>query len=284
MGELQIPKQILEKLLTESDLNMHFKLAEGQLFEWVGRPSPPVENIDRQDKDCEVIQQGDAIQMGQTSKTSGAGSCTKGKDADVGERKEDSDMIAEHENDYIREINKKRKLMQDKAEIHESKKRDFIKKRALVKSGGALAIGDVVTFPAHESDKCRLSGSTVVAVVVQRDNEKQLNTLGTRGGDILKARYQDGTVSKKTNVSLNSMGLQKVFDEYQQKGPREFKKVSERAAIITENTSVSHASSLNRIICKCEKGTCKNCTCVKNNRKCTDRCHGGKPNKSCLNC
>ena len=100
----------------------------------------------------------------------------------------------------------------------------------------------------------------------------------------MKGRYQDGTVHKKTNVSLSSMGLKKVFDDYRQKEPREFKKVSERTALISENTSVSNASSLNRIICKCEKGTCNNCKCVKNNRKCTERCHGGKPNKSCVNC
>ena len=99
VGELQIPKHILKKLLTESDLNLHFKLAEGQLFEWIGRPSPPVESIDKHDKDCEVIKHGDVIQMGQTSNPSEDDSCTNGKDDVVGERKEASDMIAEHEND-----------------------------------------------------------------------------------------------------------------------------------------------------------------------------------------
>ena len=46
MGELQIPKNILKKLVSESDLNLHLKLAEGQLFEWVGRPVPQEEQIE----------------------------------------------------------------------------------------------------------------------------------------------------------------------------------------------------------------------------------------------
>ena len=272
MGELQIPKNILEKLVSESDLNLHLKLAEGQLFERVGRPVPQEEQIEMYE-DSQPIKNGENLRMGQTlnEETTTTEEPTEDRDA--------------NEYAYMQDINKKRKIVRDRAEVHESKKRNFIKKRALKKSGGELAVGDVVTFPAHDSDRCRLSGATIVAVVVDRDNEKHLNILGTRGGDLLTAWYQDGgTVQKRPNISLGSMGLQEIFNTYRKDGDRDLKRVSERGAIITENPSVSKASSLNKIICKCEKGDCKNCKCVKNNRKCTDRCHGGKGNKLCTNC
>ena len=268
VGELQIPKRILDKLVSESDLNLHLKLAEGQLFEWVGRPVPQEEPIEMYEN-CQPIQKGETLTMGPPLN----------EEAATEEEKEDMNA-----NEYMLEINKKRKVVRDKAEEHENKKRNTIKKRALMKSGGELAVGDIVTFPAHDSDRCRLSGATIVAVVVDRDNEKHLNTLGTRGGDLLKARYQDGSVKKHTKVSLGSLGLQKVFDKYSKDGDKDFKYISERGAIITENPSVSKASSLNKIICRCEKGNCKSCKCAKNGRKCTDRCHGGKVNKLCTNC
>ena len=268
VGELQIPKRILNKLVTESDLNMHFKLAEGQLFEWVGKPIPQEEVIEEYEN-CQTIQKGETLRMGPPLNEEKA----------TGETKENM-----NENEYMLDINKKRKVVRDKAGEHENKKRNTIKKRAMKKSGGELAIGDIVTFPAHNSDRCRLSGATIVAVVVDRDNEKNLNTLGTRGGDLLKARYQDGTVKKHVKVSLGSLGLQKVFDKYSKDGNKDFKYVSERGAIITENPSVSKATSLNKIICRCEKGNCTSCKCAKHNRKCTDSCHGGKVNKFCKNC
>lgn len=278
VGELQIPKHILEKFATESDLNLHLKLAEGQLFEWVGRPVPREEKIDKYE-DCQPIQKGECLRMGQALNNS----VTQGGEKEL-EAEEKTECQDTHENQYMVDINKKRKLVRERAEVHECKKRNIIKKRALIKSGGELDIGDIVTFPAHDSDRCRLSGATIVAVVVDRDQEKQLNTLATRGGDLLKARYRDGTVIKRPNVSLGSMGLQEVFDKFRKNGGKDFKRVSERAAIIMENTSVSEASSLNRIICRCEKGNCKSCKCAKSNRKCTDKCHGGKVSKLCSNC
>jgi hypothetical protein len=40
VGDLCIPNDILKKLSTESELNSVLKLAEGVLFEWVGRQRP----------------------------------------------------------------------------------------------------------------------------------------------------------------------------------------------------------------------------------------------------
>ena len=70
----------------------------------------------------------------------------------------------------------------------------------------------MVYFTASVSDRNRLTPITVVAVVVDRDDEKRLNTLGIRQGSLLKERYPDRNLDVRSKVPRGScMGLANYF-------------------------------------------------------------------------
>ena len=60
VGDLCIPNDILKKLSTESELNSVLKLAEGVLFEWVGRQRPQEPLIEEYEM-CSPIKPGEVL-------------------------------------------------------------------------------------------------------------------------------------------------------------------------------------------------------------------------------
>ena len=64
VGELQLKRDVMKSLETESDLNLHLNLANGQMLEWVGRPSPPVETIEPYQY-CQPVRRGENLVLNQ---------------------------------------------------------------------------------------------------------------------------------------------------------------------------------------------------------------------------
>jgi hypothetical protein len=354
IGHLCIPKDRLQRLTNECELNAMLKIGEGILFEWVGRErlmEPLVENDmmcspirndevlealeheDTENSNTNADQSGNNTGMGisadedgdDTLDNHGGGRIVIAdkQDAVLGNRKEDEEneeeddlmrsedevgnrkedeVIAdkpqdevgnrkedeenEEEDDLMRSDSVRdntRKRTREIAKNNQVKMGSLMKKRALKKGGGECQVGDVVSFGAADADRNRLTASNVVGVVVERDDTRQLNTLGLKTGALLKDRYPDAQL-KKIQTSRESMGLENVFQTYCDAGAAGMKRVAARQAIIHENRKVAELTAMSYIVCRCQKGNCRNCKCSKNGRHCTDKCHRGEYNSKCENC
>ena len=353
IGHLCIPKDRLQRLTNECELNAMLKIGEGILFEWVGRErlmEPLVENDMmcspiRNDEVLEALEHEDTENSNTNADQSGNNTGTgisadeDGDDTldnhgggriviadkqdevlgnrkedeeneeeddlmrsedEVGNRKEDEviadkqdevgnrkeDEENEEEDDLMRSDSVRdntRKRTREIAKNNQVKMGSLMKKRALKKGGGECQVGDVVSFGAADADRNRLTASNVVGVVVERDDTRQLNTLGLKTGALLKDRYPDAQL-KKIQTSRESMGLENVFQTYCDAGAAGMKRVAARQAIIHENRKVAELTAMSYIVCRCQKGNCRNCKCSKNGRHCTDKCHRGEYNSKCENC
>jgi hypothetical protein len=315
IGHLCIPKDRLQRLTNECELNAMLKIGEGILFEWVGRErlmEPLVENDmmcspirndevlealeheDTENSNTNADQSGNNTGMGisadedgdDTLDNHGGGRIVIAdkQDAVLGNRKEDEEN--EEEDDLMRSDSVRdntRKRTREIAKNNQVKMGSLMKKRALKKGGGECQVGDVVSFGAADADRNRLTASNVVGVVVERDDTRQLNTLGLKTGALLKDRYPDAQL-KKIQTSRESMGLENVFQTYCDAGAAGMKRVAARQAIIHENRKVAELTAMSYIVCRCQKGNCRNCKCSKNGRHCTDKCHRGEYNSKCENC
>ena len=353
IGHLCIPKDRLQRLTNECELNAMLKIGEGILFEWVGRErlmEPLVENDMmcspiRNDEVLEALEHEDTENSNTNADQSGNNTGTgisadeDGDDTldnhgggriviadkqdevlgnrkedeeneeeddlmrsedEVGNRKEDEviadkqdevgnrkeDEENEEEDDLMRSDSVRdntRKRTREIAKNNQVKMGSLMKKRALKKGGGECQVGDVVSFGAADADRNRLTASNVVGVVVERDDTRQLNTLGLKTGALLKDRYPDAQL-KKIQTSRESMGLENVFQTYCDAGAAGMKRVAARQAIIHENRKVAELTAMSYIVCRCQKGNCRDCKCSKNGRHCTDKCHRGEYNSKCENC
>ncbi len=316
IGHLCIPKDRLQRLTNECELNAMLKIGEGILFEWVGRErlmEPLVENDMmcspiRNDEVLEALEHEDTENSNTNADQSGNNTGTgisADEDGDdtldnhgggriviadkqdevLGNRKEDEEN--EEEDDLMRSDSVRdntRKRTREIAKNNQVKMGSLMKKRALKKGGGECQVGDVVSFGAADADRNRLTASNVVGVVVERDDTSQLNTLGLKTGALLKDRYPDAQL-KKIQTSRESMGLENVFQTYCDAGAAGMKRVAARQAIIHENRKVAELTAMSYIVCRCQKGNCRNCKCSKNGRHCTDKCHRrGEYNSKCENC
>ena len=315
IGHLCIPKDRLQRLTNECELNAMLKIGEGILFEWVGRErlmEPLVENDMmcspiRNDEVLEALEHEDTENSNTNADQSGNNTGTgisADEDGDdtldnhgggriviadkqdevLGNRKEDEEN--EEEDDLMRSDSVRdntRKRTREIAKNNQVKMGSLMKKRALKKGGGECQVGDVVSFGAADADRNRLTASNVVGVVVERDDTRQLNTLGLKTGALLKDRYPDAQL-KKIQTSRESMGLENVFQTYCDAGAAGMKRVAARQAIIHENRKVAELTAMSYIVCRCQKGNCRNCKCSKNGRHCTDKCHRGEYNSKCENC
>ena len=315
IGHLCIPKDRLQRLTNECELNAMLKIGEGILFEWVGRErlmEPLVENDmmcspirndevlealeheDTENSNTNADQSGNNTGMGisadedgdDTLDNHGGGRIVIADKQDevLGNRKEDEEN--EEEDDLMRSDSVRdntRKRTREIAKNNQVKMGSLMKKRALKKGGGECQVGDVVSFGAADADRNRLTASNVVGVVVERDDTRQLNTLGLKTGALLKDRYPDAQL-KKIQTSRESMGLENVFQTYCDAGAAGMKRVAARQAIIHENRKVAELTAMSYIVCRCQKGNCRNCKCSKNGRHCTDKCHRGEYNSKCENC
>lgn len=294
VGELNIPENTLANMTKEDELTRNLNVANGELIEWIGRQRPNEESPNDYDSSCMPVVTGETLTMGQQNEYNNEKNYTVLGGVGVSQEETNNKRKAHEEeitcNALINNTRKRREV-RGFAGVNLNKQRERMKKRALGQSGGPLKVGDVVAFPANVSDTNKLSVNTVIAVVVERNESTGMNILGVRGGDILKERYRDGTVKKMKNGNIDTMGLRATYDKYQRgasndngNNQRRAPSVSERQAVIQENIVVANVSNLARIFCRCVKGKCQNCKCVKHGRKCHERCHGGRPSSLCLNC